>query len=95
MLAACFFGLVGLTTFLLCLSETAPFNKVLFESVSAVTTTGLTLGITSQLTPFGKVVIIAAMILGRVGPLALVAALSFAGHTSRRTADSAETMLMG
>ncbi len=49
-----------------------PFGNLAFEAVSAAITTGLSTGHTGQLTAFGKVVIIATMFLGRVGPLALM-----------------------
>ncbi len=45
------------------------FLTYLFEAVSAFGTVGLSMGITSSLTVFGKIVIIAIMLLGRVGLL--------------------------
>jgi len=50
-----------------------PFSLV-FESMSAFGTVGLSLGVTGGLTPAGKVVIICTMFLGRIGPATLVAA---------------------
>lgn len=44
-----------------------------FEVVSALGTVGLSLGMTSGLTTAGKAIIIALMIIGRLGPLALFA----------------------
>jgi len=44
---------------------------VVFEAVSAFGTVGLSTGITSLLTPWGKVIIITLMFVGRVGPLLL------------------------
>ena len=70
-------ALIAAATLLLCLSEPYPFQKVLFEALSAASTTGLSLGITPDLTGFGRVVIIATMFLGRVGPLALLGAVIF------------------
>ena len=46
-----------------------------FEVVSAFATVGLTLGITSQLTVAGKIVIILLMIIGRLGPITISIAL--------------------
>ena len=71
----CYAGLILTSTYLLTLSEPFTFLKVFFEVVSAATTTGLSLGITSDLSSFGKIVIIGTMFLGRVGPLALLGAL--------------------
>lgn len=82
-MAACFMTLVAVSTGLLCLSEPYPFEKIVFESVSAASTTGLSLGITADLTAFGKVVIIATMFLGRVGPLVLLGGLWIAPQVNR------------
>lgn len=50
---------------------------VMFEASSALGTVGLTTGITRFLTDGGKLIIIAAMLIGRLGPLTLLAALTF------------------
>ena len=52
------------------------FLPVLFESVSALSNTGLSLGYTPSLTPFSKVVVIILMFIGRVGMLAFFSAIS-------------------
>lgn len=52
------------------------FLGFFFESVSAFATVGLSLGATGELGPGGKVLVTLLMYIGRVGPLALVAALS-------------------
>jgi trk system potassium uptake protein TrkH len=44
---------------------------IIFETVSAFGTVGLSTGITSSLTPVGKVVITLTMFVGRIGPLML------------------------
>jgi trk system potassium uptake protein TrkH len=49
--------------------------KLAFEAFSAFSTVGLTLGITSQLSLFGKLVIMAVMFIGRVGALTLLFAV--------------------
>lgn len=51
------------------------FIKILFESVSAFATVGLSTGITAQLSAFAKIVLIATMYSGRVGVLLLMAAI--------------------
>lgn len=56
--------------YLLSLSETQGFEKLVFEAASALGTVGLSTGITAQLTHVGKAIIIALMFIGRVGPLA-------------------------
>ncbi len=50
---------------------------IMFESASALGTVGLSTGITSSLTTAGKVIIILVMLIGRLGPLTLLAALTF------------------
>ncbi|CAM3203800.1 TrkH family potassium uptake protein [Streptobacillus ratti] len=50
--------------------------KVLFELISAMGTVGLSMGITSSLTVYSKILIIITMFLGRVGLLTAVLALS-------------------
>ena len=52
------------------------FLEVLFEATSAFSTTGLTMGLTSELSPTGKVIISATMFIGRLGPLTLAYALA-------------------
>ena len=94
-LAAGFMGLIGVTTLLLCLSEPYPFEKIFFEAVSAASTTGLSLGITPDLTGFGKITVMAAMFLGRVGPLTVVGALVFAGARSRPYRYAHEPVVLG
>lgn len=52
------------------------FFDLLFETVSAFGTVGLSLGVTSQLTSPAKAVMIVTMFIGRIGPLTLLYALS-------------------
>jgi len=52
-------------------------SDIMFEAASALGTVGLTTGITSFLTTAGKLIIIAMMLIGRLGPLTLLAALTF------------------
>ncbi len=59
------------TAGLLLATNDASFDWLLFESFSAFGTVGLSLGATSSLDEFGKLVIAAAMLAGRVGPLTL------------------------
>ncbi len=51
------------------------FIEHLFEVISAMSTVGLSMGITSKLSDFGKIIIILCMFFGRVGPLALATSL--------------------
>ncbi|MEA1921321.1 MAG: potassium transporter TrkG [Pseudomonadota bacterium] len=49
--------------------------KILFETVSAYATVGLSLGLTAKLTAIGKIIIILLMFTGRLGPIILIAAV--------------------
>jgi trk system potassium uptake protein TrkH len=71
------FGLIAVITLLLTLFEKYSFKDLLFEATSAVGTVGLSRGITPHLSMEGKILIIAAMFLGRTGPLTLFLALSY------------------
>lgn len=80
-----------LAMFVLLVTEDAPFEVLAFETVSALGTVGLSLGITGKLTAIGKCVIIATMFIGRVGPLTLALAL---GERSRSHVGYPETRIM-
>ncbi|MFJ1538307.1 TrkH family potassium uptake protein [Micromonospora chalcea] len=68
-------GLIGLTSHV-------SFSAALFEVTSAFSTTGLTVGVSGQLSPPGQYVLIALMYIGRVGPLTLGSAIAL--NTRRR-----------
>ncbi len=53
-----------------------PPMAILFETVSAIGTVGLSSGFTAQLDLFGKIVMIALMLAGRIGFLTLISLLS-------------------
>ncbi|MEK4851922.1 TrkH family potassium uptake protein [Paenibacillus sp. FSL H7-0756] len=67
--------LVVISTMLLSVTERADFLSVLFEAVSAFGTSGITMGLTTELTTIGKVLVIILMFVGRTGPLTLAYAL--------------------
>jgi len=52
-------------------------SEIVFEATSALGTVGLTTGITPSLTTAGKLIIIAVIFVGRLGPLTLLAAMTF------------------
>ncbi len=56
---------------------------LLFEAVSALSTVGLSTGITAELTPAGKCVLIALMFIGRLGPLTMAVAISRRARPTR------------
>jgi trk system potassium uptake protein TrkH len=55
---------------------TYDFLDATFEAVSALGTAGLTTGVTLSLSPANQLLIVAAMFVGRLGPLTLVLALA-------------------
>ena len=70
-------------TVLLQLTQQAPLDRLLFEAASASGTVGLSLGVTPTLDGIGRVLIIACMFAGRVGPLSLFFFLLGQDHASR------------
>jgi trk system potassium uptake protein TrkH len=71
------------TVALLVIQPGLALKEVLFEVVSAFGTVGLSLGITPQLNPLSKLILIVTMYLGRIGPLTILYAFSRvkpAGH---------------
>ncbi|MCM2678012.1 TrkH family potassium uptake protein [Alkalicoccobacillus plakortidis] len=52
------------------------FMEVLFEATSAFSTAGLSMGLTSELSPMGKFIVTITMFIGRLGPLTLAYALA-------------------
>ncbi|KHF35187.1 Ktr system potassium uptake protein B [Paenibacillus sp. P1XP2] len=68
--------IIILFSMLLSVTEHQDFLTILFESTSAFGTTGLSMGLTTHLSPLGKVWIICLMFFGRLGPLTLIYALS-------------------
>ncbi|MGH7804920.1 MAG: potassium transporter TrkG, partial [Candidatus Binatia bacterium] len=86
-LAMVYLLLVAGAHFLLSFSESSGdlehsrqiFLPLMFEAASATGTVGLSMGVTPELSPFGRLVIIGSMFVGRVGPIAFFAAISMRG----------------
>ena len=64
------------STLLLAGQTDASLPDLFYETISATATVGLTRGITPMLNTFGKLVITAAMYLGRCGPISLAVAFN-------------------
>jgi trk system potassium uptake protein TrkH len=75
-------ALVFVSSLCISIAEGKPLTEVLFESVSAFGTVGLSRGLTRDLTMPSKVVIIITMFFGRIGPLTLGLAIG------QRTSES-------
>lgn len=75
-IAVMFTMIVVFATFILTITEQKPFLSLLFEVVSAASTTGLSANLTPTLSPVGECVILAMMYIGRLGPLTIALALA-------------------
>jgi trk system potassium uptake protein len=87
-------GMLSVGVFLLLLVETHPPLELAFEAFSAFSTTGLSTGITPELSIPGKLIIISAMYIGRIGPLTLALAISIRAQPLRVQLPS-ERVLIG
>ncbi len=80
---------------LLAASTDAPIIDVIYESVSATATVGLSRNLTASLNMFGKIVIIVTMYFGRVGPISLAVALGSKGENQNVVSDPVEDISIG
>jgi len=87
-------AVVGGSVVVLLATQAADPLALTFEAVSAFGTVGLSAGVTSGLDPIGKLVIAAAMVVGRIGPLTLGFALA-ARQRPTRVAYPAEKVMIG
>lgn len=81
-IAACamYVFLLGTSLFLLSMTESANFEIMLFEILSAMGTVGLSMGLTGTLSELGKLIIIGLMFAGRVGFVTLGIAAATRGE---------------
>ncbi|MDW7652132.1 MAG: potassium transporter TrkG, partial [Bacillota bacterium] len=86
--------LVFIVAFGLMLTEGGELMDMLFEAMSAFGTVGLSTGVTTGLSPLGRILIIMTMFTGRVGPLTLVFALA-RGMEKEPVKYTAERILIG
>ena len=77
------FFLVISTFALCCLESDIPFIQVMYETFSALGTVGLTMGITEGLSVAGKLVLIASMYFGRLGPITMAVILNVNGNKKK------------
>ena len=78
------FSIVFISTVLLAAVTNAPALDILYETVSATATVGLSRNLTASLGLLGKLIIIVTMYLGRIGPISL--AIAF--HSRKETGNS-------
>lgn len=90
------FAWILFVTFLLLLTEPEyTFIDLLFECISSFATLGLTTGVTPLLSPTGKFLIIANMIIGRIGTLGFVFAIMKRSTDSVELSYPEERIMMG
>ena len=68
---------------------------VLFETVSATATVGLTRNLTSALNTLGKIIIAATMYLGRIGPISLATAFNIRKENNHLIKNPTENISVG
>lgn len=76
-------SMVTAGTFTLLVLTSHTLDRVLFEVVSAFGTVGLSTGITAELPTGGKLLLVALMFIGRIGPLTFATALALRERTRR------------
>jgi Trk-type K+ transport system membrane component len=69
-------GMVVASTFLMLALTDLDFDAVLFDTISAFATVGLSTGITPELPTSAKLLLVGLMFIGRIGPLTVASALA-------------------
>ena len=87
-------GAVVIATLILVPMTPLPYEKVLFEVISAFATVGLSTGITAELPPAGQFVLVVLMFAGRVGVVTLAAAMAV-NHARRSYRFPEEKPIVG
>jgi trk system potassium uptake protein TrkH len=81
------FFLLITAIFALLLTEEASYPLVMFETLSAFSTVGLSAGLTERLSDPGKLIMVMVMIVGRVGPLTMAYLLASNQQTHLRFSE--------
>ena len=89
------FMTVFISTVLLSLVSDAEILDVLYETVSATATVGLTRNLTVTLDTLGKIIIIVTMYLGRVGPISLAVAFGMKKKSENIIKNPTEEISVG
>ena len=82
------FSVLGLLTVALLATRSYDFFDTAYEMTSAIATVGLSRGMTGLLNVPGKLIVVLAMYLGRIGPITL--ALAFNSNKSAPSVSYAE-----
>ena len=89
------FMIVIISTILLSLSIDRSIVDVLYETVSATATVGLSRNLTPSLNTMGKIIIIITMYLGRVGPISLAIAFKSKKEATNMILNPTEEVSIG
>ena len=89
------FMTVFVSTVLLSLVSNAGVLDVLYETVSATATVGLSRNLTSTLDAWGKIIIIITMYLGRIGPISLAIAFGMKKKSENVIKNPTEEVSVG
>ena len=73
----------------------ADLLDVVYESVSAIATVGLSRNFTGSLNAIGKLIVIVLMYLGRVGPISLAVALGSRNESQNVISEPEEDISIG
>ena len=90
-----FFAVMLTSVVLLSMVTDAPVIDVIYESVSATATVGLSKNLTSSLNLSGKLIIIATMYFGRIGPISLALALGGKSKNQNIISEPIEEISIG
>jgi trk system potassium uptake protein TrkH len=90
-----FGGIALVSTTLLSAATGANLLDVVYESVSAIATVGLSRGFTGSLNTWGKLIVIVTMYLGRVGPISLAVALGSDNESQNVISEPEEDISIG
>lgn len=86
---------VFISTLLLSAVTKADFADILYETVSATATVGLTRNLTPSLNTIGKLIITATMYFGRVGPISLAIAFALKNNNKNLIKHPTEKISVG
>ena len=92
---ATFFTICTTATVLLMATSNASALDVVYETVSATATVGLSRNLTASLNVFGKLIIIVTMYFGRVGPISLAVALGSKNESQNVISEPTEEISIG
>ena len=93
--AVTFLTICAASTLALLAIANAPALDVVYETVSASATVGLSRSLTANLGTAGKFIIIVTMYFGRVGPISLAVALGSANESQNVISDPTEEICVG